>query len=785
MPSRLPRRARDLTLTALACLVCGNAAAQPPRPQPAAVPPTRNAAAARAASAPGSIEIRADEIRGRPDLETVAEGRVEVRRDAIELFADWLSYDQSSDVAWARGNVVVRNPNGIYRGPELRLQVQRFEGYFLHPTYELPRLRAGGNAERVDFLDRDRSVARNATYTSCPRDGSGDPPWVLQAARVRLDLEADEGVAEGAVLRFLGVPILALPTLSFPLGEGRKSGWLPPSVDLDTRSGLSLAVPYYWNIAPNRDATLTPYVITRRGVGLDSEFRYLEQRYAGRVQANVLPYDRLASRARWALLGVHDGALPWSAAWHLDGVRVSDDDWWKDFPDDSRSLTPRLLPLRLHAERPLQLAGGEGLAYARLLRWQVLQNADARIDSPYERAPQLGALLHGVLAGRLDYQLQGEANRFVLPSGAGRPASPTGWRWHAVGALSRTWRTPASWVTPRLSFNAASYALDQPLVDGRRRVSRVIPTFSVDAGAAFEREVRTFGRALRQTLEPRLLFVNTPYREQSALPNFDSAGKDFNFTSIYSENAFSGIDRVSDGSLLTAGVTTRLVDEASGVEALRLGVVQRYLLRTQRITPEGVPFTNRFSDLFVLGATNVLPSVGLEAALQYSPDIRRPVRTILTARYSPGPFRTVSATYRFTRGLAEQVEVGWQWPLWKSQTAAGGAAEAPGTGTSSSTGCGGTWYGVGRVSYSLKDSRITDSVLGVEYDAGCWIARAVAERLSTGRSEATTRLHLQLELVGLSRLGSNPLRVLKDNVPGYRLLRDERSDPTPPLPRYE
>jgi LPS-assembly protein len=155
----------------------------------------------------------------------------------------------------------------------------------------------------------------------------------------------------------------------------------------------------------------------------------------------------------------------------------------------------------------------------------------------------------------------------------------------------------------------------------------------------------------------------------------------------------------------------------------------------------------------------------LDAAVQYSPDTQRSVRSIIGARYSPGPFRTVGATYRLARGLSEQLEVGWQWPVF------GGRGKAEDTPAAS---CKGAWYSVGRVNYSVRDSRVTDSVLGAEYDAGCWIGRFVAERLSTGRSEATTRLMVQLELVGLSRLGSNPLKVLKDNIPGYRLLREER-----------
>ena len=286
---------------------------------------------------------------------------------------------------------------------------------------------------------------------------------------------------------------------------------------------------------------------------------------------------------------------------------------------------------------------------------------------------------------------------------------------------------------------------------------------------------------MRQTLEPRLFYVNTPYRAQSNLPNFDSAAKDFNFDSIYSENAFSGIDRVSDSHQLTAGVTTRLLDPSTGVEAMRLGLVQRFLFNDQRITAEGTPFTRRFSDLLLLGSTSLVPNWTLESSVQYSPDIRRVVRSIASARYSPGPYRTLNATYRLTRGLSEQLELGWQWPLYGPVPVDGGGLAVARPGVTAVPGglrlegaarCGGTWYGVGRINYSTRDSRITDSVVGLEYDAGCWIGRIVAERLSTGRSEATTRLLLQLELVGLSRLGASPLQVLKDNIPGYRLLRE-------------
>jgi LPS-assembly protein len=734
------------------------------------------AAPAPAASAPKAptIILQARELRGRPDLETIAEGDAEFQRGDMNIRADQLSYEQADDEALARGNVRVARDGNVFSGPELRLKVQRFEGYFLNPTYFFSRAGAGGTAERIDFTDAQRSVATRATYSSCPADGSGGPAWLLSSSKVSLDFDANEGIAEQAVLRFYGVPILAAPVLSFPLTDARKSGWLPPSINLDSKSGLQVSVPYYWNIAPNRDATITPVVSVRRGIGMEGEFRYLEPSYNGAVNLDLLPNDRSTGRSRYAFGLLHEASLAANTRLQLHSLRVSDKDYWKDFPRYVTSLTPRLLATDLTLDHD----GGEWTSYARALKWQVLQTAEAesRIVAPYDRAPQIGARLAKALGAGFELGFESELNRFENPPDGVTALRPTGARLHALGTLSWPLVRPGWSLTPKLSFNAASYALDEPVAGYRQHAARVVPTVSVDSAWVLERDSNWFSRDMRQTLEPRFLYVHTPFRDQSQLPNFDSAAKDFNFESIYTENAFSGVDRVSDSNQLTAGVTTRLIDAGTGAEALRLGLVQRYLFQDQNVTLTNAaadkPLTQRFSDVLLLGSTSLVPRWTLDAALQYRPEISRTVRSVVSARYSPGPYRTVGATYRLARDLSEQVEAAWQWPIYG--VTADQKPSASGTDT-----CKGSLYSVGRVNYSTRDSRITDSVLGLEYDAGCWIGRVVAERLSTGRSEATTRLLLQLELVGLSRLGTNPLQVLKDNIPGYRLLREDRSAPGP------
>jgi LPS-assembly protein len=356
------------------------------------------------------------------------------------------------------------------------------------------------------------------------------------------------------------------------------------------------------------------------------------------------------------------------------------------------------------------------------------------------------------------------------------PPRPTGSRTHALAALSWPYSTPGWTFVPKLSLNAAAYSLDRPLTTGdqtgKTEFSRVIPSASVDTSWVLERDASWFGRSIRQTLEPRVLYVNTPYRAQKGLPLFDTAVKDFNVDSIYTDNTFSGVDRVSDSNQLTTGITTRVLDPVTGAEDFRLGIAQRLLFENQSVTPEdGPPITQSLSDVLVFGSSNLSRRWYLDAAVQYSHELRRTVRSVVGARYTTSSFRTVSVAYRLKESepRSRQVDVAWQWPLYRGKPGPGNAA------------CSGGWYSAGSLKYSLLESRLTDSMVAMEYDSGCWIGRVMVRRQSLSLNEASTVLGLQLEFVGFTRLGlHNPLKYLKDNIPGYRPLRDDESSRVTP-----
>ncbi|MEO7938772.1 MAG: LPS-assembly protein LptD [Burkholderiaceae bacterium] len=719
--------------------------------------------------------ITGEHLSSRTDLETVVEGAAEVRRGDLLIRADRLDYFQPEDLATARGNVRINRAGDVYEGPELQLKVESFEGFFRNPRYQLLANQAHGEAERVDFIDEKRAIVRNASYTTCRREPgpSWMPAWVIRAASISIDNEEDIGQAESAVLRFKGVPILPVPAFTFPLSSRRKSGVLPPTFGIDNVNGIEVTVPYYWNIAPNRDATFTPTVMSKRGFDLSGDFRYLESTNQGEFKGSYMPGDKLRDMSRWGYSLTHSGLIDTrlravgNIGVTLSMNRVSDDNYWRDFTRTSPGLTQRLLPNDLN----LSWVSGNFSTSLRALKWQTLQDVSAPIVPPYDRLPQLAMRYARLNLNGFDLSVDADATQFE--SDRMLTLQPNARRMFSQLEVARPWVSSWGYITPKLRLHATNYQFDGPLVDGRTSASRILPTFSVDSGLVFERDTSLFGRAFRQTLEPRAFYAYTPYRDQGALPNYDSGINDFNFATIYADNAFVGNDRISDSNLLTVGVSTRLLDPDTGAEAARFGIAQRVLFSDQRVTlPGGVPLTKGFSDVLVGASVNLVPQWSFDSTIQFDPDTRRSVRSTIGGRYSPGNYRVISAAYRLQRGLSEQLDVSWQWPIndiWGDRGQDLGVGQGQGAGR---------WYTVGRMNFSLFDGKLVDSVLGFEYDGGCWLGRVVLDRMQTGTSTASNRILFQLEFVGFSRLGSNPLETLRQSIPRYQYLRETTTRPS-------
>ncbi len=717
--------------------------------------------------------VLGERITGRPDLETVIEGQAELRRSGTVIRADRIEYEQPNDLVKARGKVSLNRDGNVYQGSEAQIRVDAQEGYFLEPRFRLLN-KGRGQASRIDFLDAQRSVARDAEYSvwhvEPGIEDSSD--WRIRGEQVRLDNDTNVGEATGGRLEFKGVPILGAPYLTFPLSNERKSGWLPPTINLDNVSGLELLVPYYINLAPNRDATLYPTILTRRGLNLGTEFRYLERDYNGTARLDLMPSDRLRSRSRWGLSSSHSGTLQTglpsigAVSVNLALNRVSDNDYWRDFPRASSSLTQRLLA----NDASIGWSSGAWSLSSRALKWQTLQQTGSVITPPYDRLPQINGRYSRVNQNGFDYNVELDTTRFASVSAL--TLQPNAQRSYALAQVSRPFVTPSTFFIPKLQFHSSAYSFDAPLaagpLAGSRFASRHVPSFSLDSGLIFERSANYLGRSFTQTLEPRAFYTYTPFRDQSFLPVYDSGINDFNVATIFSENAFTGNDRISDNNLFTLGLTSRLLDPNTGAEAVRLSYAQRLRLRDQRVTlPGGVADNSRLSDMLFGATINWDQYWALDGAVQFKPSTRRSQRTTLGARYTPSNYRVVSATYRLNRGVSEQMDLGWQWPindLWGDKGKALGQGQGQGKGR---------WYSVGRMNFSLRDKRLVDTILGFEYDGGSWLARVALERLQTTTSSANKRILLQMEFVGFARVGSSPLSTLRNNVPRYQLLREK------------
>jgi LPS-assembly protein len=730
------------------------------------------------------VFIEGQSITGRPDLDLVIEGSARLRRSGLSVKADRIEYDQSQDTIKAQGQVHISREGNRFDGPQLELQADTFQGQFVSPTFILNKGGGQGQAELIEFVDSKRIVIRNGNYTTCTRlpGPSWLPDWVLKAASLSLDDEESVAQTQGMQLRFLDVPILAVPSLSFALTADRKSGFLSPTVGIDTVSGLEVSSPYYLNIAPNRDATFTTTVMTKRGVAVDTELRYLEDTYQGKSLINLMPSDALRNQARWGISTQHNGSFDsgLSAFGRLGlGInlnRVSDDNYWRDFPRSGLSLTQRLLP----SSGTLSWAQDDVSMTAQVLRWQALQDVASPITPPYDRAPQIVLRHTRWDVNGLDYATTADTTRFEanysrIPGGT-TAVLRNGQRSYVNSQVSMPFVNAWGFVTPKVQLHATRYQLDTPLSDGRTSVNRVLPTFSLDSGVVLERDANLFGRSIRQTLEPRAFYVRTPYADQSMLPLYDSGATDFNLSTIYSANPYVGQDRLADNNLLTLGVTSRYLDALTGAELAKFGFAQRLRFDDQRVTlPSESLVAKGFSDMLMGAGVRWDDRWSLDSLVQFNNQTHRSVRTTIGGRYSPTPYRVLNMAYRMTKDQSEQVDVGWQWPLsdlgWSA--APDSVPSEPGQGLGP-----GRWYSVGRMNFSLKDNRMVDSIYGFEFDAGCWLGRVVFERLQSTVSTSTSRLLFQLEFVGLARIGSSPLKTLRDNIPRYQFLREDTAPPS-------
>jgi LPS-assembly protein len=605
----------------------------------------------------------------------------------------------------------------------------------------------------MEFLGRERYRFINATYTTC-RPGQED--WRLEARELELDFDEEEGVARGPRLRFFDTTIIAAPGMIFPLGDRRKSGLLTPYYAQTTSRGLELGIPYYWNIAPEHDATFTPVFMAKRGFQLKNQLRYLERPYAGELKFEYLPDDREFGTSREGLSLQHAHTLRPGLTAQVDYNKVSDNRYFVDLASQVKQVSVGNLPQDGYVTQNGSFGRAPYMLQARLQRYQTLQDPLAPIVPPYHRMPQLNfSTSYNDLAGALDSALPLEYVRFAHPTlieGSRTSLTPT---------LAAPFLAPGWFVTPKVGLRHASYGLARTAPGQAQSPHLSVPWMSLDSGLVFERDTTSFGAGSTQTIEPRLFYVYAPYRDQNAIPLFDTALADFNYPQLFTENRFVGGDRFGDANQATLALTSRIL-QADGQEAIRATVGQRYYFAAERVglTPTSPLRSSTDSDVLASLGGRLGRAWTFDATTQYNRHQQRAERYTTAVSYRPEVAKVLNASYRFNRDAIRQIDISAQWPL------------RPG------------WYGVGRYNYSLLDSRLLEGLAGLEYNAGCWVFRFVMQRIQAAAQVSSTAFVFQLEFNGIGSIGTDEaIELLKRNVPGYSVTNPSDTQFAPPSAR--
>jgi LPS-assembly protein len=683
-------------------------------------------------------------------------GNVVVRQGDRELRANQMQVDRNSQSVRSEGRIEYNDPLVHVTGASGNYSAAS-GGSFQSAQFELHQRSVRGSARNLQLTPQGTLRLEGVTFTTCPVHLDS---WQLKASSIVLDTHAELGTAHDAAIDFQGVPLMYLPWASFPLSSERKSGFLFPSIGNTTTSGVQIGVPYYWNIAPNADFTFQPVEYSKRGPDLGGDLRFLTFDQRGELQWNYLPDDRVYGGTR-SRVQLNDALqLPAGFRLTLDAQNVSDPQYFQDFSQTPEGTSTAFL----NRSADFSYRDPNWIVDAEAQQYQTIDDVTLPVsERPYARVPRLVVDSDYVYDGVLHYGFDSEVVDFQHPAGS---IGPQGWRTDVMPQLSLDLTGAGYFLRPAFAWRVTQYQLDDTAPGQPRSPSRSLPISSVDTGLVFEREAGSHNQR-ELTLEPRILYLDVPYRNQNDLPVFDTAIPDLNPVELFRDNRYVGADRVSDANQLAVGVTSRLLDAQNGTQFLAATFGQAYYFQAPRVTlPGETPITDKRSDFVAQLALTAFQDWSSDLGVQWDPQNQRSERTQFDLQYKPASDSVINLTYRYERfqvvpefveGVVQpcllagcdqqgfdQVDVSGAWPI-KDQ-----------------------WSVFSREVYDLRDHEQLETFAGFEYRACCWRLRLGARRfLSTFGGTFDTGVWLQLELSGLAGVGSASDTSLTEEIRGY------------------
>ena len=744
-----------------------------------------------------------DEIDGVVERDMHLKGRAQMRRNGAVIKADEIQYDPDTDVANLIGNAELIKGNTSFRGPKARFKVDAREGDMESPTYELRDNRANGIAKKLTIETSDIFVFDQATYTTCTPQNLD---WYFTASKIEIDNEQKEMVGTNGVMRFFDVPIAYVPYFSVPTSNQRRSGMLAPVTGYNSNNGWDTTLPYYVNVAPNRDLLLLPRYMNQRGTQLGAQYRFLDRQYAGTLTGDFLPYDKKTGTDRWRYDwqqrqnfsgDLAPGGLPSPGGWtgYANIARVSDNLYPTNFSQSIAGAMTSQFRQEVGTNKQLTNSLSNWNVSARAMTFQTLQpDPTVTVQSPYNILPNVTASYNNRLTPAVTdttgkyislpsgptTTFSSDFTRFSYNIGGNLAATAPGVYSQAdrtviKGAMALPQVTPGYYLTPKVSFqannyNATAYTLGVPPAQGF-----AIPTFSLDSGLAFERDAAElkgfFGRDMLLTMEPRAFYVYTPYQNQTNTPLFDTADGGFGVTQIFSENNFVGNDRIADNNKLTGGITSRMLEASTGAERASVTLAQRQDLTGQRVGLNGtIANPTTYSDTLGSGSIRFLGNFSADVFGQYNTQLNRFVQSTVGGSWRPTPGRSLNFGYRnlwsppvqaspmnnYTATPAatttDQYNISGQWPVTREVSL------------------------LGRYGYDALTTKTLNTLVALEWMRDCWTFRAAYSQMLNTSQITTTQILFQIEFRGFGTAGSNPVDIMKLNVPGYM----PTSKPIPP-----
>ena len=706
------------------------------------------------------VVLEADLLENMIDRKLKASGNAILIKADQTIKADLIEFDQISENLYARGNVILDNKSSHIEGAELEYSLSTQTGTIPNASFwtklndESSNLNntLRGTASLIFIQGENKKSGENFKVTTCEAD---QDDWYIKASEAEINQKSQRLIAKDVQLEFFGMPVLYSPYANFSFNDQRKSGFLVPSIGSTSKSGLELATPYYFNLSPNSDATLTPRYFSKRGVQLAGEYRYLEKNYYGLANIEYMPNDDAKSdrNDRYFFKLGHSHSFGNGFSGTLRYEDVSDDNYFTDMS----SLVSQTSTVSLPQEGKLEYNDDN---FAAILMAQKFENLTS--SSPYERLPSFQVTYDKTFEDIYGNNFLETNSRFEITEFNRNSdyvgSSPEGTRVTARPSIALPFETSYGYIKPKIIADIKHYDLKN---NSENSKDIFIPTFSLDSAIYFDRQFTFDNIEFSQTLEPRIFYSYTDYEDQSMLPIFDTALVDLNKNSIFSENQFVGGDRVMDSHQITFGAESRIINN-KGLEKLSITLAQRFYLEDRNVLDESQfnnsDYQSDSSDLFLGIGSSLTEALRLNTELQYNVDEDKTNRFSFNTKYKPNIGKLFDASYRFIRDPnssndIEQLNIAGQWPI------------APG------------WSSVGRYQYDLNDHGTIESLAGLSYDAGCWTTSILYHSFALPNDDKMNNtVFFMLELGGLGAIESGGDGALEEalhrNVPGSYLSRD-------------